>query len=334
MSPTADSARAAQVSRRFAIRAGACGLLALVAACGTDRGRDGTALPGSSAGTSTSTSSPPDRDLRLVTDAIADEEQLASFCTAASRRFPDQRAFLDGLAQRQHLHVARFRATLTDLTPPANHARLPLPRRAEDLKPALGALALEARNARSHDCLTATSGLLAELFASVAAAHAVTVQAADPSSAVTTVAFPRAVSTPQALQPCLAAEHAAVFGYGVLGGVLSAAESDAPSAKAALAAYNTHQARRDTLTELLVTAGAEPVAAKAVYDIPFRVAGVPSARRLARGLEASCATVYARATAVTSEKVRLMVSGTLLDCAVRGARWGSAPTAFPGLDAR
>jgi hypothetical protein len=27
------------------------------------------------------------------------------------------------------------------------------------------------------------------------------------------------------------------------------------------------------------------------------------------------------------------VSGTLVDCAVRGARWGAAPTAFPGLDA-
>ena len=214
-----------------------------------------------------------------------------------------------------------------------NHARPGLPRTAESLSSTLGVLALATRKARSHDCLAATSGLLAELFASVAAAHAVTVWETTPGAAATAVSVPESVTAPDLLQPCLAAEHAAVYGYGVLGGVLSAAESDAPAAKAAVAAYDAHRSRRDTLTELIVAAGGRPVVSQPVYDIPFHVDGPPSARRLAQYLEARCATVYARATAATSMEARLLVSGVLLDCAVRGARWGMAPTAFPGLDA-
>ena len=144
--------------------------------------------------------------------------------------------------------------------------------------------------------------------------------------------MPDTVIAAQALQPCLAAEHAAVYGYALLGGVLSAAVSDGPWAKAATASYETHRDRRDILTELIGAAGGKPVVAEPAYDSPFQVAGVPTARRLAQYLEARCASVYARATAATTEDTRLMVSGTLLDCAVRGARWGAAPTAFPGLD--
>jgi hypothetical protein len=290
--------------------------------------------PESPAAPTRSTLTPEDRDIRLVTNAIADEERLGTFFTAAARRFPDQRPLLDGLADRQRLHVARFRAALSDLDPPVDHARAPLPRKAADVQSAVGIAALRARDARSHDCLTATSGLLAELFASVAASHAVTVQHTAPETAWTTVSVPESVSSTDPLQPCLAAEHAAVYGYGLLGGVLSAAVSDAPAAKAATASYDAHRDRRDTLTGLIVAAGGEPVVSAAVYDTPFPVAGQPSARRLAQYLEARCATVYARATALTTARSRLMVSGTLLDCAVRGARWGSAPTAFPGLGER
>jgi Domain of unknown function (DUF4439) len=316
------------LSRRVLLGAGLCSVLALASGCGGDlRTHNDRSGPGAAA-----TGSPLNSDIRLLTRAIADEEALGAFCTAAARRFPDQRPLLAGLGERQRLHVTRFRSSLTDLNPPVNRIRPALPRRSEDLQAALAALALDARNARSADCVTATSGLLAELFASVAASHAETVQSLDPASAGTTVSVPAAVTAAEALQPCLAAEHAAVFGYGLLGGVLSAAVSEAPAAKAALTSYDAHRGRRDALTELIEAAGGKPVAAEAAYDAPFPVAGVPSARRLARYLEARCATVYARATAVTTQDTRAMVSGTLLDCAVRGARWGSGPTAFPGLD--
>jgi hypothetical protein len=314
------------VSRRVALGAAACSVLAFAAACGGGG-------PGGSAGNGArATTTPADTDIRLLTNAIAAEESFVGFCAAALHRFPEQRPLLAGLVERQRMHITRFRVALENVTPRVNHSRPPLPRRSRDLLPAVGDLALEARNMLSADCLTATSGLLAELLASVAASHGVTVLLTEPQAAATTVSVPDSVSSGQVLQPCLAAEHAAVFGYGLLGGVLSAAVSETPSAKAARASYDAHRERRDTLTQLIATAGGEPVAAEPAYATPFPVAGVPSARRMARYLEARCATVYARATAVTTLETRVMASGTLLDCAVRGARWGSAPTAFPGLD--
>lgn len=316
------------VSRRGALRAAACSTLVLVAGCGVGgRPSRETRLPAAS-----STTAPLNVDLRLVTEAIADEEVLAGFCLAAAGRFHDQRPLLAGLVERQRLHVSRFRAALTNLTPPATHHRPPLPRKISELPVALGDLALELRIARSASCLTATSGLLAQLFASVAASHAVTVQSTEPQAAAIAFSTPDSVTSADPLQPCLAAEHAAVFGYSLLGGVLSAAVSDQPSAEAATASYDTHRDRRDVLSQLISAAGGQPVVAEPAYDIPFRVSGVPTARRLARYLEARCATVYARATAVTTGDTRVMTSGTLLDCAVRGSRWGASPTAFPGLD--
>jgi uncharacterized protein DUF4439 len=332
-SRTADT-DAVVVSRRVALGAGVCAALAFVSACGrSEPSTNGAAGPGAAATSGNVTSGTVNGDVRLLVRAIAGEEALGAFCAAAARRFREDRPLLVGLVQRQRLHVKRFRETLTDLTPPVNHRTPRLPRNAKDLPSDLGALALDARNARSGDCLAATSGLLAELFASVAASHAVTVQIIDPRVATTAVSVPDSVISPDALQPCLAAEHAALFGYSLLGGVLSAAVSGAPSAKAAVASYQAHRDRRDALTELIVAAGGKPVVAEAAYDVPFPVAGVPSARRLARDLESRCATVYARATAATTAESRLMVSGTLLDCAVRGARWGTAPAAFPGLEA-
>ena len=323
----ADTESAAVVSRRVALGAGLFSALALATGCGSEARRGA----GRSQAT-TSSISTPDGDIPLLVRAIADEEAFGAFCSAALRRFRDQRPLLTGLVERQRLHVTRFRDTLTDLTPPVSRIRPTPPRRSEQLLSAVGVLAVDARDARSADCIAASSGLLAELFASVAASHAVTVQAVAPRSAGVTVPTPASITSPVALQPCLAAEHAAVFGYSLLGGVLSAAVSDAPPAKAAVASYDAHRSRRDALTELIDAAGGTPVAAEASYDLPFPVAGLPSARRLARYLEDRSAAVYSRATAVTLGDTRVLVSGTLLDCALRGARWGSAPTAFPGLD--
>ncbi len=229
-----------------------------------------------------------------MTRAIADEQALGAYVTAALRRFPDQRPLLAGLAERQRLHVTRFRDALTEPAAQSNRGRPSLPRSSAALKPALADLVLGARNARSADCAAATSGLLAELFASAAASHAMTVQSLEPGSAAPVAVVPDAVTSARGLQQCLAAEHAAVFGYALLGGVLSAAVSEAPAAKAAVTSYDVHRDRRDVLTELIAAAGTKPAAAEAAYDIPFPVAGEPSARRLARYLEARCATVYAR----------------------------------------
>lgn len=334
MTPTstgAESRHSAEVGRRVVLEAAAGTVVAvLVAACGRSvdqRDRPGAAGAGRSTG-------PLDLDLRLVTRAISEEESLGAYCTAAARRFAGQRSSLSAVASRQRDHALRLRATLSDLDPPVDHTPVRLPRTSAALTTTLGELLLHARTGRSADCVAATSGLLAELFSSIAAGHAVTLLSVDPQALDSSpVSVPRKASSVLALQPCLAAEHAAMFGYGVLGGVISAAVSDTASAKAAIAAYDVHRTRRDDLTQLIDAAGGRPVAAKATYGLPFPVAGIPTARRLARHLEAGCASVYARATAATTGDTRRMMSDAVTDCAVRGGRWGSPPAAFPGLEA-
>ncbi len=69
-----------------------------------------------------------------------------------------------------------------------------------------------------------------------------------------------------ALQAALAAEHAAVYGYGVAGAHLSGARQ-----KAAAQDWQIHEASRDALAAMITARGAQPVAAAAAYRLPFRV---------------------------------------------------------------
>ncbi|MFD0213475.1 DUF4439 domain-containing protein, partial [Streptomyces hirsutus] len=71
----------------------------------------------------------------------------------------------------------------------------------------------------------------------------------------------------RALQAALAAEHAAVYGYGVVGGrIADDRRADARSA------HDAHRARRDALVREVKDTGADPVAAAAGYALPFQVA--------------------------------------------------------------
>ena len=83
-----------------------------------------------------------------------------------------------------------------------------------------------------------------------------------------------------ALQAALAAEHAAVYGYGVAGAHLSG-----PQQQEALRAWNAHRARRDQLASMLSTQGAVPVAAAAAYQLPYPVTAASGAVTLAAALE-------------------------------------------------
>ena len=240
-----------------------------------------------------------DEDIALLTRAIADEESLLNFSTTAARRFPADRAVLNGVVALQRLHVSRLRASLSNLHPPVTRTSARVPRHIDDLKTALAAVEAQEHRDRAANCLAATSGLLAQLFASIAASHAVTVTMLTPDAAPTAVVTPRSVTNPAALQPALEAEYAAVFGYGVVGGVLTAGVTHSDAADDARSSYDVHRGRRDTLRALITAAGAQPAAAEPAYDLPFPVTGEPSAARLARYLEARCAAVYARAVATT-----------------------------------
>jgi hypothetical protein len=130
----------------------------------------------------------------------------------------------------------------------------------------------------------------------------------------------------QALQAALAAEHAAVYGYGVAGAMLSGADR-----AAALRDWRLHQDARDTLQALIAKLGATPVAASAAYALPFAVHDRSSAHRLAVTLEEGVTQAYLGLVAVTDPALRTFGALAMQPPANRAAAWRGATVAFPGM---
>jgi hypothetical protein len=141
-------------------------------------------------------------------------------------------------------------------------------------------------------------------------------------------AQPPAQQAVQALQAALAAEHAAVYGYGVAGAMLSGADR-----ATALTDWKLHQEARDTLQEMISKLGATPVAASAAYGLPFTVDDARSARRLAAALEDGVTQAYLALVAVTDQKLRTFGALAMLPPASRAASWRGSTVAFPGMPA-
>jgi len=136
-----------------------------------------------------------------------------------------------------------------------------------------------------------------------------------------------------ALQQALAAEHAAVYVYGVLGGQTSAS-SQARLYAAVDAAFTQHRLRRDRLVDLLVDLlpeGQQPVGPEAGYDLPDQLGTTAAVSSVARGVEAASATAYAAVVAATQGTTRTWAVTALTDAAVRGLGFGSEPEQLPGL---
>ena len=129
-----------------------------------------------------------------------------------------------------------------------------------------------------------------------------------------------------ALQRALAAEHAAVYGYGVAGAQLRGA--DLASAKAD---WMAHQLARDNLEAMLTRLGATPVAASPAYDLPFAVSTPAAARRLAAGLEDGVTRAYLAMVAVSNPELRLFGAKAMQTPASRAAAWRGSTVAFPGM---
>ncbi|MFE5598940.1 ferritin-like domain-containing protein [Streptomyces coelicoflavus] len=132
-----------------------------------------------------------------------------------------------------------------------------------------------------------------------------------------------------AVQAALAAEHAAVYGYGVVGGRIG--EERRTEARAA---YDAHRARRDALARDARDLGGEPVAAAAGYALPFSVPDSAAAVRLAARLEDRVAGVYSDLVRAAEGDLRATAAGALREAAVRAARWRGGSVAFPGLAER
>jgi hypothetical protein len=132
-----------------------------------------------------------------------------------------------------------------------------------------------------------------------------------------------------ALQAALAAEHAAVYGYGVVGGRVGEARREQ-----ARSAGDAHRARRDAVAGRIRDLGGRPVAAAAAYALPFPVPDAEAAARLAAELEDRVAGVYADAVRATTGERRREAAGALAEAAVRAVRWRGGSVAFPGLAER
>ena len=134
-----------------------------------------------------------------------------------------------------------------------------------------------------------------------------------------------------ALQTTLAAEHAAVYVYGVLGGRTSRS-ANPELFDTVSAAYHAHRARRDHLVREITDAGAEPVAAEAAYDVPQPLETPAQVERAGLALERSCATTYAYLVANTVDDRRRWAIGALNETAVRELVLRGTPETFPGAD--
>ncbi|MFD3568325.1 ferritin-like domain-containing protein [Streptomyces sp. NPDC058667] len=137
------------------------------------------------------------------------------------------------------------------------------------------------------------------------------------------------MSALDATQAALAAEHAAVYGYGVVGGRIGAERR-----AEATTAYEAHRARRDALRRTVRDLGGAPVAAEAAYALPFPVPDPAGAVRLAAVLEDRVAGVYSDLVRAAEGPQRHEAAAALREAAVRAVRWRGSDVTFPGLAER
>ncbi len=288
-------------------------------------------------------------DVALVARAVATSEGLARALDTARRRYPRLRRRLAPLAR---VHAEHRRVLVTALpegaaeSPDAAGRGLP-----PTPRPARALALLRQREQQAGRQLTglaveARSGRFARLLASMAAATAqVRIRlGASPAEGGGAARSPGGPGTPgsrtdprrrsaegaaTALRDALAAEHAAVWLYGVLGARTSA--SGAPATFVAVeGAYDAHRARRNGLVAELRGLGADPVAASPTYRLPERVESLGTVRRLARRVEATTAGWWSALVVRSVGPLRRDAAVALADAAVRRLGFGAPAQAFPG----
>ena len=166
--------------------------------------------------------------------------------------------------------------------------------------------------------------------------------AAEPSESATDSGAPTTTAAPQtlapmdkvavaALQTALAAEHAALWAYGL---VAAHAPTDAATITTMIEA---HQTIRDSTADLIVQGGGTPVGPAPAYTTPKPVTDVASARDLAITVEEDCAAAWRSVIGATDDRVlRGLALNTLTDVAQRLVTWRTVAkinpvtTAFPG----
>lgn len=134
----------------------------------------------------------------------------------------------------------------------------------------------------------------------------------------------------QALQKALAAEHAAVHLYGLLGAQSS--KSRQPTLFARLdQTYAAHRAARDRLTVLVSAKGTDPVAAQVEYQVPGATSDGPQIEAVARTIEHRMTRTYGELVANTVGADRRWAIAALDASALHELAFGARSSHFPGL---
>jgi hypothetical protein len=139
------------------------------------------------------------------------------------------------------------------------------------------------------------------------------------------------VTEEAALTDLLAAEHAAIYGYGVLG-----ARLDRPIRELALQAYAAHRSRRNALETAMRARSLTPPTTAAAYDVT--VADQAAALQLAQRIENDLGVLYRDLVGTTDDPALrgLAITG-LQASAVQLVQWRrvlapkSLPDPLPGL---
>ncbi|WP_332262369.1 ferritin-like domain-containing protein [Streptacidiphilus rugosus] len=301
------------------------GLLAVLTACGSNgspagRGADGRPAP---------TPADPDQTARqrigsAMTSLIAAYDSTSAHAVLR-RQLAEELAALHGGRPTASPSASSSPTTSSSVLSPATTRTVVSDATLAAREQELGALCATE--------LLATSPALARLTASVAAgaAQRAALLGAKPVAAGSSGGDrirPSAAEV-SALQAALGAEHATVYGYGVLGALLSDARRTQATSD-----YQLHRARRDALEAELTTSGIRPAAAAAAYELPFAVTDAGSARRLAALLEERLAAVYANAVQAGENELRDQAATQLRLAALRALSWRGTSTPFPGLPER
>ncbi|MGL5857775.1 MAG: ferritin-like domain-containing protein [Angustibacter sp.] len=129
----------------------------------------------------------------------------------------------------------------------------------------------------------------------------------------------------EATAAVLAAEHQAVYAYGVIGAWTTGQER-----QRAIQQLDRHTQRRDEIAARLSSAGSTPAAAKPGYRLPFEIESRATAVALAAMTERAVAQAIGQLlTAVPAER-RLLMARWLADAAQAATAWDGRSDAFPG----
>jgi hypothetical protein len=341
-------------SRRTFLATGALAAAALLAACTPAPSRPGT--PHNRAG-----APKPDPDLPLRTRAVAGADALlaryAATAAAGAGGAPPAQLQAEVTAERGAL-AAGLPGSGASGSPSSSPSGSPSssPSGSPGAQGGTAGLAAaEKRTAQDRLAdLPAASPELARLLASVAAAGALRAvrlgdqsplpAPAEPPSAATPSADPPSAAAPSvstspggtdapsaaalaALQAALAAEHAAVYAFGVVGAKLP----PGPQRDDARTCYTAHEAGRDAWERLLTGAGTTPVAAAPGYRLPFPVPDATTAGQLAAEVEKRLTAVYGDLVAAAAGGLRARAAAALRTAVLQCAHWGGTPGPLPGM---